>query len=133
MIYSFSMKWIPLKLTIFLFALCPFFWATESFAEEIQSSEGVSKVVIVSPKPGDMLPAAEEVQIVYQFIKGKKDGGNHVHVYLDGKNQGTTRRSPRGIGKLSPGKHTVLLKVSNSDHEWVNVEATVQFEVSPPR
>ncbi|MBI3595315.1 MAG: hypothetical protein HY200_10195 [Nitrospirae bacterium] len=100
------------------------------YAVEPQTTAGASKIVIVTPKEGDHLPASDEVQIEYQFVRGMKDNGNHVHVYLDGENEGTSRRSPRGLGKLAPGKHTVLLKVSNQDHEWVNVEATVQFEVS---
>lgn len=99
-------------------------------AEESQTSAGASKILILAPKEGDILPPGEEVQIVYQFIRGMKDNGNHVHVYLDGENEGTSKRSPRGLGKLSPGKHTILLKVSNQDHEWVNVEVSVKFEVS---
>jgi len=114
----------------FLLGLISLFWVSESLADENQTTEGVSNIVILAPKQGEILPAEGEVQVVYQFIRGKKDNGNHVHIYLDGKNEGTTRRSPRVLGKLNPGKHTVLLKISNQDHEWVNVEATVQFEVS---
>ena len=99
-------------------------------AEESQTTAGPSKLSILAPKAGEILPPDAEVQVTYQFIRGMKDNGDHVHVYVDGENQGTSRRSPRGLGRLSPGKHTVLLKVSNHDHEWVNVEAAVEFEVS---
>ena len=101
-----------------------------ALAEESQTSAGASRILILTPQQGDILPAGEDVQITYQFIRGMKDNGDHVHVYLDGENEGTSKRSPRGLGKLSPGKHTVLLKISNHDHDWVNVEASVQFEVS---
>jgi hypothetical protein len=129
------MKCDRLGTALFLIGLLFFTAAPLIHAEEAQTSAGASKIIIVTPKEGDSLPASEEVQIAYQFIRGMKDNGNHVHVYLDGENEGTSRRSPRGLGKLPPGKHTVLLKVSNQDHEWVNVEATVKFEVSslPPR
>jgi len=109
-----------------LFLIIP---GVTSTAEEIQIEPGNSKILILAPKEGDVLPAGAEVQVDYRFIKGAKDNGNHVHVYVDGENEGTTRRSPRGLGVLTPGKHSVLLKVSNQDHEWINVEASVQFEV----
>jgi hypothetical protein len=115
---------------LFFFAWIFLYLGSGAQAEEPQTSAGASKILILTPKEGDILLPGEEVQIVYQFIRGMKDNGNHVHVYLDGENEGTSKRSPRGLGKLSPGKHTILLKVSNQDHEWVNVETSVRFEVS---
>ncbi len=117
-------------LSILFFGLVSLYLVPEGLAEESQTSAGASKIIILTPKQGEILPPGDEVQITYQFTRGMKDNGDHVHVYLDGENEGTSKRSPRGLGKLSPGKHTLLLKVSNHDHEWVNVEASVQFEVS---
>jgi hypothetical protein len=104
--------------------------SSQGFAGDSQTVIGHSQVEILSPKPDELLPADEEVKITYQLAHGLQDNGDHVHVYLDGENAGTSKKSPRSLGKLSPGKHTVVLKVSNHEHEMLNIEVSVQFEVS---
>jgi hypothetical protein len=98
-------------------------------AEETKTTSGPSQIIIVSPRPGDLLPAGVEVLMTYQLIRGLRDNGDHIHVYIDGENDGTSKRSPRSLGKLTPGKHIVVVKVANQDHDPVKVEATVQFEI----
>jgi hypothetical protein len=101
-----------------------------SKAEDTKTTSGPSQIIILFPKPGEVLPAGEEVMMSYQLIRGLRDNGDHIHVYIDGENDGTSKRSPRSLGKLRPGKHTVILKVANQNHDSVKVEATVQFEIS---
>ena len=108
-----------------------FFLIPFVFAEQSQTTIGTSKILILTPKPGDKIPVGQEVLLNYQLVHGLRDNGDHIHVYLDGENEGTTKRSPRSLGKLSPGKHTVTLKVSTHDHDMVHVESSVEFEVSP--
>lgn len=117
---------------IFLFVLLlsllwfpPVSWAADS-----KTTGGPSQIIILTPKPGEVLPPGEEVMMRYQLIRGLRDNGDHIHVYIDGENDGTSKRSPRSLGKLPPGKHTVVVKVANQDHDPVKVEATVQFEIS---
>lgn len=100
-------------------------------AEDSQTTAGPSIIRILSPKLGEILPAGEEIMLSYQLIRGLRDNGDHIHVYVDGENEGTSKRSPRSLGKLPPGKHTVVVKVATHDHDPVKVEATVQFEVLP--
>ena len=101
------------------------------FAEDTPMTIGASKIIILAPKSGEKIPASEEVLLSYQLVHGLRDNGDHIHVFLDGEGQGTTKRSPRSLGKLSPGKHSVTLKVSTRDHDTVHIETTVEFEVSP--
>jgi hypothetical protein len=99
-------------------------------AGEIPTSEGASTVKIISPQENEIIPPNKEVKIVYQFVKGLKDNGDHLHVTLDGENEGTTKRTPRILGILLPGKHTLELKIENREHDEVGISATVHFEVS---
>lgn len=85
---------------------------------------------IISPQENEIIPPNKEVKIVYQFVKGLKDNGDHLHVTLDGENEGTTKRTPRILGILLPGKHTLELKIENREHDEVGISATVHFEVS---
>ena len=126
----FSLKKFPIFLyaaLFFLGASFPLFGAGEE-----KSTIGISRIDILSPKPGEVVPEGTEVLLEYKLVQGLRDNGDHVHVYVDGKNEGTARRSPRSLGKLSPGKHQVLMKISNRDHDTVNVEATVEFQVGSP-
>ena len=115
-----------LFLWTFLLTVIPF----SSLAGEDQTTAGRSQIVILSPKEGKVIPNSSEIKIEYRFIKGLQDNGDHVHVYLDGQNEGTSKRSPRILGKLSPGKHTVTLRIGNHEHDFTGVEATVHFEVT---
>ena len=117
-------------LATFLWLLVIILQAPSASSEQGETSDGTSKIIITAPKEGEVLPSGTDIQVDYQFIPGSKDNGNHVHVFLDGENEGTTRRSPRVLGKLAPGKHMVLLKISNKEHDWINVETSVHFEVS---
>jgi hypothetical protein len=114
----------------FFFILIFLAVSSPGFSGDSQTVIGHSKVEILSPKPEEILSPEEDVKITYQIARGLQDNGDHVHVYLDGENAGTAKKSPRSLGKLSPGKHTVVLKVSNREHETLNIETSVQFEVS---
>ena len=122
------------KSRIFLFIVVFFLAASLPFygAGEEKSTIGTSRIDILSPKPGEVIPEGTEVLLEYKLVMGLRDNGDHVHVYVDGKNEGTARRSPRSLGKLSPGKHQVLMKISNKDHDTLNVETTVVFQVGTP-
>jgi hypothetical protein len=64
--------------------LCP----VSGLAEETLTNPGTSEIRILSPKENEVLPPDHEVKIDYQFIRGLKDQGEHLHVYLDGKTRG---------------------------------------------
>jgi hypothetical protein len=122
------------KYALLLLALLLIRAGTTGFAaaQEGKTTAGASRITIISPTEGEILPAGKEVMMTYLLVKGLKDNGDHIHVYIDGANDGTSKRSPRSLGVLPPGKHTVLVKVANQEHDSVKVEATVQFEIANP-
>ncbi|MHB8482502.1 MAG: hypothetical protein ACYDBV_07180 [Nitrospiria bacterium] len=126
---------LTMKLSKYMFGFLILFFlfspVISAFAEEPTTTIGASKILILTPKPGEKIPAGQEVLLNYQLVHGLRDNGDHIHVYVDGESQGTAKRSPRSLGKLPPGKHKITLKVSNRDHDLVHVETDVEFEVSP--
>jgi hypothetical protein len=115
---------------VFLLLLLSLFFPERSPGEGIPTSEGVSTVKIISPQENEIIPGDQEVKIIYRFVKGLQDKGDHLHVTLDGENEGTTKRTPRILGTLPPGKHTLVLKIENRDHDEVGTPVTIHFEVS---
>jgi len=99
-------------------------------AEESVTTAGASQIVIIYPKQGDIIPGGKNIEMIYQLTKGLKDNGDHIHIYIDGENDGTSKRSPRSLGKLPPGRHVVNVRIANMNHDPVKVEATVEFEVT---
>ena len=92
---------------------------------------GTSSVEILSPLQ-DSISTSSTVRVEFRFLKGRKDGGDHLHVSLDGEHWGTIKSSPVTFKKLSKGLHTVTIEVSTRDHVLLGARSSIQFQVQPP-
>jgi hypothetical protein len=88
--------------------------------------DGASSVTITAPQPGQVVHG-EVVDISYRLIRGRADDGDHVHLWLDGQNEGFSLRSPKRLRDVGPGNHTVRVRVATSGHRFPGPEATVSF------
>jgi hypothetical protein len=90
---------------------------------------GQGKVQITSPASGATLDAMSENALVYDVDPGPR--GDHVHVYVDGKEAGILRklRGSYTLETLSPGKRDICVKVVNKAHVPVGIEQCVQVTV----
>jgi hypothetical protein len=90
---------------------------------------GQGKVQITSPADGATLDALDENRLVYEVDPGPS--GDHVHVYLDGKEVGILRKLKGSylLEAPSPGKHGICIKVVNKAHVPVGIERCIQVAV----
>jgi hypothetical protein len=90
---------------------------------------GQGKVQITSPASGATLDAMSENALVYDVDPGPR--GDHVHVYVDGKETGILRKLKGSymLETLSPGKRDICVKVVNKAHVPVGIEQCVQVTV----
>jgi hypothetical protein len=90
--------------------------------------DGPSSVVITAPQSGQLLQG-NVVHVYYQLTRGRADGGDHVHVWLDGENYGFSFGPPKKLPGVQAGEHTVLVRVAREDHKFPGPEAVVTFRV----
>lgn len=90
---------------------------------------GQGKVQITSPADGATLDAMDENRLVYDVDPGPR--GDHVHVYVDGKEVGILRslKGSYTLETLSSGKRDLCVKVVNKAHVPVGIEQCVQVTV----
>jgi hypothetical protein len=90
---------------------------------------GQGKVLITSPAEGATLDALDENRLVYEVDPGPR--GDHVHVYVDGKEVGILRKLKGSYLLETPaaGKHDICVKVVNKAHVPVGIERCIQVAV----
>jgi len=90
---------------------------------------GQGQVVITSPADGATLDALDENRLVYEVDPGPR--GDHVHVYLDGKEIGILRKLEGSylLETPSAGRHGLCIKVVNKAHVPVGIEQCIQVTV----
>lgn len=112
--------------TFFKFTILPlamlFCLHNISFAEKIELEGDGSILKIISPENGAVV--GEEIEIKYHLQKGTE--ADHVHAYVDGKYQKGFKGTLSGLAK---GKHEIVLKVANSDHDVIAISARTVVEV----
>jgi hypothetical protein len=93
------------------------------------TSLGQGKVMITSPAEGTSLDAMDENKLVYEVDPGPR--GDHVHVYVDGKEVGILRKLKGSytLETLSSGKRDICVKVVNKAHVPIGIEQCVQVTV----
>jgi len=86
-------------------------------------------VRIEAPANGAKLDAMEQNRLVYQVDPGPR--GDHVHVYVDGKEVGILRERKGSymLETLAPGPHQLCVKIVNKGHTPIGVEDCVQVAV----
>ena len=120
-----DLKSVPIAISVALLLLAGFLGACTESAPQV---EGPSSVVITEPQPGQRLQG-DVVYVYYQLTRGRADGGNHVHVWLDGENYGFSFGPPKKLPGVGPGEHTILVRVAKEDHKFPGPEASVTFRV----
>lgn len=86
-----------------------------------------STVEISAPADGAKVSAKAPGKLDYSFSLGS-DGGNHIHVYVDG-DRVALLREPKGsypLEAMKPGKHEVCIKVVNAGHAPIGVDRCIK-------
>ncbi len=80
---------------------------------------------ILSPKEGEAAP--NNITLKWEFKKA--GNADHIHMYLDGSNQGPQYGSSAELKGLSPGSHKIRIVAATSGHQEIGPEATVNITV----
>lgn len=96
-------------------------------APAAMAAEG--SITIDSPKDGAKLDAMNQNKLVYAVVPGP--GGDHVHVYVDGKETGILRqlKGSYTLETLAAGKHEICIKVANKAHVPIGLQRCVTVSV----
>jgi Big-like domain-containing protein len=86
-------------------------------------------VSITAPKDGSEVAAGQPVEVKYSVKPGPH--GNHVHLYVDGKQTEVLRKLKGSytLKDLTPGKHSIAIKVVDAGHTPTGVEGSVSVTV----
>jgi hypothetical protein len=93
------------------------------------ASLGQGKLEITSPADGASLDALDENRLVYEVEPGPR--GDHVHVYVDGREVGILRKLKGSylLESLTPGNRNLCVKVVNKAHVPIGIEKCVRVTV----
>ncbi|MEO6986234.1 MAG: hypothetical protein ABI155_12900 [Paralcaligenes sp.] len=93
------------------------------------ADSGKAFVKIISPVDGAKLDAMEQTKLVYEAGRGPT--GDHVHVYVDGKEVGILRQLSGSytLETLASGPRNICVKVVNKAHVPIGVEQCVKVTV----
>jgi len=88
-----------------------------------------SKIDISSPLDGAKLDAMEQTKLVYNIIPG--GDGDHIHVYVDGKETALLRqlKGSHTLESLTPGNREICIKVVNKNHTPIGVDRCIKVTV----
>ena len=86
-------------------------------------------VKIMAPPDGARLERKKPVTLFYEVNPGPR--GEHVHVYVDGKETGILRqlKGRHTLKALSPGQRSVCVKVVNRAHVPIGLEQCITVTV----
>lgn len=96
--------------------------------QQALAAEG--SVRILQPAEGATLDAMEQNKLVYEVEPGPR--GDHIHVYIDGKEVGILRerKGSYTLETLAPGRHELCIKVVNKAHTPVGIQKCVAVVAS---
>lgn len=80
---------------------------------------------ILSPKEGTTV--SQSVTLKWELKKA--GNADHVHLYLDGDNQGPRYGTSAELKGLSSGSHTVRIIAATKSHQEIGPEATVKVTI----
>jgi len=86
-------------------------------------------IKITSPSEGAKLDAMVQNKMAYEVDVGSK--GDHIHVYVDNKEQAVLREKKGSytFETMSSGPHTLCIKVVNRGHTPIGLEKCVKVTV----
>lgn len=87
---------------------------------------GEVEVTILKPKDGETV--GRTIVLEYKLEKGGK--ADHVHWFLNGREMGAIKRSPKRISGLPPGRHTLKIQAATKSHDLLEAydEVTIQVQ-----
>lgn len=87
-------------------------------------------VTILSPANGAVLDALDENRLAYDVVPGPR--GDHVHVYVDGKEVGILRKLKGSylLESMASGKRNICVKVVNKAHVPIGIEQCIGVTVN---
>jgi hypothetical protein len=115
------MKTVPLVLSATLLLAMPI-----ALRADQPPGAQEAKISILSPKDGAELDAGESYPLEYAVVPGP--GGDHFHVWVDGeRGPGVHVMSGKyDLPKLTPGEHTITIKVVDKGHVPTGPEKTIK-------
>ena len=86
-----------------------------------------ANVKISSPADGSNIKAGAPLDVVYEIIPSA-GGGDHSHIYVNGKEAGILRKlkSTFALDPLPLGTHTLCIKVVNKGHASTGQETCLK-------
>lgn len=110
-------------------SIYPILGAALLACSQISLAENAS-VKITSPAEGSKLDAMAQNKVVFEVMPGPK--GDHVHLYVDGKEAAILRqlKGSYALAALSPGQHSICVKVVDKGHTPIGVEQCVKVSVN---
>ena len=101
--------------------------AAVGFSSQCWAAEG--SVTITSPASGAKLDSMVQNKISYEVVPGPR--GDHVHLYVDGKEMAVIRqlKGSYTMDTLAPGKREICIKVVNKGHTPIGVQQCVSVTV----
>lgn len=105
------------KLAFFIVLVCA--------SHDVLSGEAF--VRILTPSEGAKLAAKGPNTLSYEAVTGASKG-NHVHVYVDGKEVSSLHRLKGNytLKELAPGAREICVKVANKAHVPIGVEHCIR-------
>lgn len=88
-----------------------------------------SSIDIISPVDGAKLNSKAQNKMDYNITLGSD--GNHIHVYVDGKQVALLRQMKGSytFDSLAQGKREICIKIVNAGHTPIGVERCVKVAV----
>jgi hypothetical protein len=87
--------------------------------------EGAAVKILMPAK--DQVFTSDQIPLEFHLVKGRR--GEHVHAYVDGELMGMFESTKGTLTGISPGKHTLELRVVAADHAS-ELDATDRVEFS---
>jgi hypothetical protein len=95
--------------------------------------QGTEALTITEPKSGADVQAPFTLKFTTKEVIGPEETGkDHVHVYLDGKEQDyeVVTTNQYQIKNISPGQHKVDVALQHADHSPVGPKAEISVNVT---
>jgi hypothetical protein len=88
-----------------------------------------ASIKITAPADGAKLDAMAQNKMAYEVIPGPK--GDHVHVYVDDKEQAVLRelKGSYTFETMTAGAHSICIKIVNKGHTPIGVEKCIKVKV----
>ena len=90
---------------------------------------GDASVTISSPADGAKLGRTAQTRIDYEVMPGPK--GDHVHLYVDGKEAAVLRqlKGSHALEPPAPGKHEICIRIVSKGHTPIGVQQCIKVSV----